>query len=446
MDYCKISKSTLTIQIFTVCVIILSYFTSRFINLVAAIICALYLISNTTWEQRYSLFYFIFPFATVFSFQEGQTSLFIFLRLAIILSVLIYDIKKIDVNFFIRAVVFVLYCIVVSAGNEMEFLKRLLNIILWILIVYVMQGTVSGKNSLPISRSISNGVIIASVVGLNIDSIPGMKFGLMHQNLYLTTGEVTNRFNGLSGDPNFYTILVCVSLWAIFYEFSNKKITNTEFIVRNAICTLFGALTFSKSCVLIVAFFWICVLLLRSNMKIFSRFMVAAVISGAIIYFLYTNPEWFDTMFYRFTRGESGRVSVNALTTGRFEIWGYYLSYMYTTASWVWGNGLAALMPHGMASHNLILQCLYSIGFVGMLYYFSFFKKAYRNMPIQQKVSVDKIGFLAIVSICAMAFFLDFLHIEDFYYATSLALIFMKKPVENVEISETQQMNIIQQM
>ncbi len=425
----KIKSSTLTVQLISVCIILLSYYTTKMLSIFAGIVCAIFLLSRVDWTQKYSLIYFLFPFASVFTLASGKTSVFMVLRIAIIMSALLYEFKKITPKIITASLSFVVYCLIVSFSNDIIFLMRLGNITIWIFVIYFMQTYISEKNSICISRSISNGTIIASCIGLNIDKIPGIVEEIGKIGLYYG-GEVTrSRLTGLFSDPNLYTLLLCVCLWAIYFEFSKNRIGLTEFLARNLAITFFGAITFSKSCILIVAVFWLYVLLSRNNIKFIYKVIVVSVFIFGVCYFLVINSEWLDIMFSRFTKKNgSSAVNINTLTTGRFELWKVYLGFMGTNDSWVFGNGLSNMLPYGRAAHNMILQCLYCIGVVGSMVYINYFRTVYKVTPDMLRIKgINRVGVMMLLSVFAISFFLDLLLLEIFYYMVSLCFVFMKR-------------------
>ena len=431
----KINQTTLSIQLFTVIVIVLSYFTTRIINIVSALACVAFIISKQPWNQKFALLYFLFPFTSVFTFREGQTSIFMVLRIAIIATLLLYEIRSISAGFILKVLAFTMYCLFVSVGNGIDMLRLLINIVMWIVIINTMQSMVDGDSSLPISRSFSNGVILSAIVGMYVDYIPGMKYDLMENQVISISdnADYVQRFNGLFGDPNLFVVLVCMALWAMFYEYHKGRIKTSEFLVRTITCTVFGMLTYSKSAILFIAFFWICVVFFRNTIKSHMKAIIIFALGFGSVYFLYSNPQWLEGIIYRFTSNDA-TLSVDRLTTGRSELWSIYMDYMLQTNSWISGNGLGFLVPYGRAAHNLYLQLLYNIGFIGIYFYFILLKSVYKNSPNNKLiVGVDKIGIGAIICLAMIAFFLDLFLLETLYYMLSLCFIYMKK----TESSET---------
>lgn len=424
----KINTSTLTVQIISVVIILLSYLTTRMVGLIGGIICAGFLVSRASWNQKYSLLYFLFPFAFVFTFKTDQTSIFMILRIALIFSVIMYDFKRITPKIITALMFFCVYVLIVSFSNEIDFLRRLLNIVMWMIIIYFMQLFVNEDNSTPISRSLSNGTIISSFVGMNMELFPGMADAMKSSNVSVA-GEIVGRFSGLMGDANMFTILVCMCLWTTYFEFNKNKISITEFVIRTALVVFFGFITFSKSCVLIMAAFFIYVIIARNNIKTMYKFLIILALVVGVSYYIIINPEWFDTMYIRFTgKNSSNAVNINTLTTGRIEIWKRYISYIGQTDSWVFGNGMYFPMPYGRAAHNIILQVLYYIGIIGGMLYINCLKTIYKTTLENYEITgMSNIGIFIFLSLFAIILFLDMMFLETFYYMISLCFIYMKK-------------------
>lgn len=427
----KIQKSTLIVQLFTVAIILLSYFTTKIINIGAGIVCALFLLSKRPWEQRYALLYFLFPFASVFTIGSGSTSMLLILRIVMILAVLLRSSELIKTKMILFVFTFSLYCLIGSIDNEDGYIIKVLNVILWMLLVYFMQCTINEHNSLPVCRSLVNGTLLAALVGFFKEEIPGLMEGVLSDGMVVLSrdGSINeNRFTGLFSDPNIYTLLLIISLWSIYCEFSYKRLHTSEFIIRSLLLTFVGVFTFSKSCILCLVIFWTVVLVLNHTINVVAKFFIFLSVFIGVYFFAIYNSDWLLTMEFRFMGVNGSSTDVDKLTTGRFGLWKIYIKYLYQTGSFVLGNGLNALLPKGRAAHNLILQSLYCIGVVGMYIYYKFFKYIYIQTPVvDAKIKGYLPGIWSFVSLCLLAFFLDLLLLETFYYMISMCFIYMKK-------------------
>ena len=432
------TSKCIVVQFICAALIILSYYTTPYLNIAAGLIGLFYILSNISWEDRFSLLFFILPLSNVFKLGVGQTSLFMFLRIAIVLSVLIYDYKKFNNPSLYLMFLFILFYVVcVSWGNDAYFMTIVLNLVLWVLIVYCMQAEITSETILPISRGLVNGTIISCIVAMNMDAIPNMREIVTDKSLFISHDIMGSRFAGLLNDPNIFAVLICMCLWVCYMEFTKGNIKSMEFTIRTIIISFFGAITYSKSCLLIMALFWFYILVSQNSIKVSTRFSIGIIFSFALIYFFGVNTDWIDVMSSRFG---SGTRDLDTLTTGRTTIWSAYLEYLYLSGSWVWGNGLNALLPMGRAAHNTILECIYSLGIAGTFIIYRLIKLTYNKLPDGFRTGgVEHSGVMFLLFVCFTMMFLDGLYQEIYYYALPLCFIYMKKlePVETGIVDAT---------
>ncbi len=427
-----VKSSTFWVQIISVFLIILAYLTSRSLVFVAGGICMLFLLTNTGWEQKFSLMFFLFPFCWVFTYKADTTSIYMLLRIAIIISVFFYNRKIITTNFVLTCIIMVFYLSAISFGNFSGSVKNIINMMLWLTIGYVMQATVDGDSILPISRSFSNGLIISGIVGMNLKYIPELEKVMRDIEILGYGGRMFGRFAGLFCDPNFFSVMVCVALWSAYYEFNRGKYKIGEYCIRTLLITFFGAMTMSKSCILLLALYWIYVLFAYNNIKITGKISIVLIVGITFSYFIISNPDWFQNIIFRFFGRKlyHGGITANDITTGRTDIWLMYLEYLYYTNVWFWGTGLSGMLLRGVEAHNTILQMLYSVGLVGSFLIYKFFKMVYVTCPTGKKTSgFNRIGIFALLFVAASLFFLSGLQLEIYYYMLPICFIYTKNYV-----------------
>ncbi len=383
------------------------------------------MLSDIKPHDRFSLFFFLFPLSNVFKLSPEQTSLFMALRIGIILSTLIYDTKRFNnPKLYLMMMFTVIYDICISLSNDASYLVRIVNVVLWFIVIYCMQSQIDSENISSVSIALVNGTILSSVVGMNLDWIPNMKDAVNDVQEYVSYDHTVSRFTGLFNDPNIFTLLICACLWLCYLEYMSGNMNVSEFTIRSILISFFGAITYSKSCMIILLVFWSYVFLSRNKIKMFSKIFLGISFAIALIYFFGINNEWLDIMLMRFG---AGKRDLSRVTTGRSDIWKAYLEYMYVSGSWVWGNGVKPLLPMGMGAHNAILEVMYNLGFVGTFIMYRNFKLVYAQTPSCNKSdSIDLNGLMFLLFIFLIMFFLDFIMQEAFYYILSLAFVYMK--------------------
>lgn len=430
LENIKIQRMNLYLQLGCAILTIAAYFTSRGLVLVASFVSMLYLLSNVKWEQKFSMFMFLLLFSPVLKYTGIDTSMFMFLRVAVVFSYFFQNKKEINVKFIFLCLLFFAYCVTVSEVYNTDYIVKAINLLLWILIGYIIVNTISPVNSSPVIRGLSNGVILTGVIGLFHEEIPRLYIDINVVSSLAEDGAALTRNAGFFGDPNFFTVLIIASLWFCYYEFNNKKMNVTEFFVRSSIASFVAVMTFSKSCALLLLMFWLYVFIAKNDIKFSSKMGLFFCMLIASIVFFQKNPYWLQDITYRFSAYDE-KMSLDSITTGRFSLWKMYVESFINEHTWIFGKGLGQSNLNERASHNTILQLIYNIGIVGAVMYFMIFKAIYTSSKetskIEKQISKKNIYVVgAIVSILLAFLFLDGIFIENFYYMLPLSMIYLQ--------------------
>lgn len=167
------------------------------------------------------------------------------------------------------------------------------------------------------------------------------------------------RFRGLFRDPNYYMTMVAIAMALLAILFLNTYLSQKVFVAGVGILMVFGALTYSKTfLVVLVVFSILFVAMLFSRKKyifgilcIFIFFIVGVVLSRTVL----------AVTIYRITSTNN----LYELTTGRSELIAEYLHEITKSAGRLFfGAGLSADIL-GRGTHNLFLEIVYYYGLVG---------------------------------------------------------------------------------
>lgn len=433
INICKIDKTNLALQIIIGATILISYFSTKTLMWAAGAISLVYLFSNVSWEQKFSFFMFVLPFSAVFKISADQTSLFMFLRLAIVFAYAFQNNKRFNTTFMIMTILSFVYIVVLSVICETEYLVSAINIELWIFIGYILTNTISTKNSTPVVVGLSNSIILTGTVGLFAEKIPQLDDTLKVAGFISEDGAEVLRHAGLMPDPNFFTVLIVSALWFVYYEFNQEKITISEFIIRCAFMSFLGLMTMSKSCALLLLGFWIYVLLARNNIKIPAKVVLFFSFIIAMAVFAWTNPYWFNDILYRFT-GSGSELTADVFTTGRSKLWQLYIEKIFGGLRWIFGYGLGAEYIDGSAPHNTIVQLLYYFGVVGTVLIVLLVRCSYVSLlPDINKHRSSGVSRWALFTLLLSLMFLDGIAIETFYYMMFMCFVYMSENSRNKE-------------
>ncbi len=406
-------------------------FVSKYLVIIAGLTSMVYMFSGAKWYQKFSFFMFILSFSPIFKLSSEQTSLFMFLRVAVIASFIFQQKGKFSFKFITLLIAFCAYCLLLSEIYKTSYIVPLINFAIWIIVGYIIANTLTSDVSTPVTRSLANGIIVTGIIGLFINEIPQLKNQINVLTSLTEGGVIIYRYAGFWNDPNYFTVLLSTSLWLVYFEYNAKKVSAMEFLLRCFIMTFLGLMTMSKSCILILVVFWIYVIYSRNDINVTSKVSIVFVIIVSAIIFLWRNPYWLTDILYRFTAGNE-ETTINTLTTGRTNIWQYYITKLADDFSWIFGRGVNAelLVLEGLArgSHNTYIQMLYTFGFFGTILYVSVFKKIYSTSAERFKKSIfaeKKPEHFILWSILITMFFLDGVYIEMYYYLIPMAFVYM---------------------
>ena len=437
-----IDKKSLALQILCAVLILAACFINKSLVLIAGIVSMAYIFSGAKWEQKFAFFMFILSFSPIFRLNKDQTSLFIFLRLAVVISYVFQQKGKFSFTFITLLISFAAYSLILSSIYKTEYLTSLVNIVLWCMIGYIIAVTLEIETVTPVLKSLVNGVILTGIIGFFINELPPLAEEVGVLFIYAEDGALVYRYAALWVDPNYYTVLLVASLWSMYFEYNKKRVVFLEFVTRCLLVTFIGTMTMSKSCILMFIVFWLYVVIAKNDIKLASKVTMVFVMIFAVIFFLYKNPYWISDMFYRFGSSKE-EITAQTITTGRSKLWNEYLMRMLDDFSWIFGHGLKSTLYliNGVlkGSHNTYIQMIFNFGILGTLLYISIFRNIFVNAKAKiTKNSIvnrkkKKIGKLALLSLLATLFFLDGIYIEMYYYMIPLTFVYILDDDETSE-------------
>lgn len=180
-------------------------------------------------------------------------------------------------------------------------------------------------------------------------------------------GSSLTRFKGLFRDPNYYMSLVIMAIVLLTLLYIKKYTSRRAFLLSIACMLLFGALTYSKTFILLLGLYWLLCLfyLIRGKRYLLAFIYIFATAFLAVI----LSDTLFATTLYRLTSASS----VRELTTGRsilLEIYGREI--ISSPDILLFGKGMSAqLLKKG--THNLFLEIQYYVGLTGLILYLLYF-------------------------------------------------------------------------
>lgn len=234
------------------------------------------------------------------------------------------------------------------------------------MLLYVLFSTQKREGIIQSVQAFCGSVIFSSIYALVFRNTSQIRSLLGNENAAYWGSSLT-RFQGLFRDPNYYMTMVAISISLLTIMYINKCVSRKVFLGGTGCLVVFGALTYSKTFIIVLAIFaamFVAMLFYRKHylLGISSLVLilgVAVVLSNTLL----------SVTIYRITSTNN----LYDLTTGRSELIIEYFDEITKTASTLFfGKGLSSeILERG--THNLFLEIIYYFGLVGFLLIVSYF-------------------------------------------------------------------------
>ncbi len=373
--------------------------------------------------------FFVVPMANIFKFSPGVQSFFTVILLVYIVLHLVLPRRAT-----FAVILFAVYVLIGQLfAGQFNFFRTVKLVCSLLFLSSVLNNKVEVQNK---------EIFLSYIIGNLISSV----FGLMDSNFfkiesYIGTAEFAGsssetdilRFSGLYPDPNYYSVCIIVSMCLLLILYHKKEIGTFPAVLVAGPMIYFLIITYSKSSVIMLLVFF--AYLMYSLILQKKHFHVAAIIImlvTIIVLALSGRISLFETVIARFMNASSGEeLDVNALTTGRTDIWIMYLKYILKNLNTaVFGDGISAGFYNQMAAHNTYIDILRHLGVVGGLLLFISLK-----MILSDSIAVKKdrnlLNYSILICVLAMYFFLS-----ELFYIDAQFHLFIAFTVMNLTINE----------
>lgn len=296
----------------------------------------------------------------IFKLSVGGTSFFTYLEILLIMKYLFYY-KKLEVRFFVCWMLYFVYMLL-GTGNEYTDLIKAVSVPL---LIYFIFKEMDYENLSIYTAYYIIGIIISSIIGLVKSSIPNMENFVNYKEVRM--GQLASniifadRFSGLGTDPNYYSINLILIIAIIGILYSRKEIKGIRYYFIYILMIGFGALTGSKSFILMLVIVTIFTLLtlLHKKQYAYSILFIAIIVVGFIL-LISGSINLFSRTLYRLKN-----ISSLGFDTGRIEIWkSYYNLFSDNFLLMLFGSGLGKGFLLRVP-HNSFLDILALFGIIG---------------------------------------------------------------------------------
>lgn len=373
---------------------------------------------------------FLLPFSAIFMIPNVGTAL----GTLIVLANVYYAIKKwaFPVQDSMLCLVFLSVYLLLRMQRE------------WTTFVFIISGLVFMYLMLECAEAV-DAICVAKgfVAGLMIASVYGMAFRGKAQLVHYISREVAvsmeyqnlRRFSGLMADPNYYSVFLILGMALLLELYILRKIKLPVYLGSMALFSFFGIQTYSRT------FFLMFVLVLTITIYLLFRerkYVAACILSAGVLLvggFAITGKiSTFKVILDRFSSSKT----LDALTTGRSGIFAVYWEHsMETPWTALWGEGLSAGLLGNKGTHNLYMEILYYVGFMGLFLYGMYMTalvlKIKRKWKIQYSFKFRILGLMPLVLLLGIYLSLQGMNAITSYVQFFIAMVAILLPNSCVE-------------
>lgn len=365
------------------------------------------------FDDMLAILFFLLPFASIMKISPGAQSIFTYICLFFVILNVTKQ-KDLGRNFFFVFLLLFIYLLTSSftAFNVSRIVKFLVNLIL----IYFSFSLCKIRQYFTVFGFFIAGVIISSFTALS-EIIPNLSLYIREVDLW-TPNTSLERFTGLYGDPNYYSVNVIISLCLIVLFYHTGRIKGLYASILAVLLVWFVALTYSKSSFVMLTLpivLYLYSLICRRKWRILICSLIVLI---AIASFVFSGQiSAFHMVLDRFNKSDD----LSSLTTGRVDLWLKYIFYLLNEGDLLlWGNGFGATLPFDHAPHNTYIDLLFYLGIVGCFLFVLLFVFALRKKSGGRKICF--LNYSVWICIVTMYFFLSELFYIDLAFHLILAV------------------------
>lgn len=385
----------------------------RPLTILAFIIAAVWIVIEDDYSKLYVFLFFLMPYAGIFKYTNGSSSLFTYLELIIVLKLLVY--RKYTRNFFFAWFLFSIY-VFLGMGNEYN--TAIKQMCIPVLFYNCLQDEIRGDLSTYI-KAYSISVFISSFLGVFKRYLPALAALVNSKQTRMDSTQLiyADRFSGLWGDPNYYSVNILLCLGLIIFLHIKGLIKPFWAFLGYSLIVVFGAMTGSKSFILVLA---LVLILFFFELLKNKRYAIASILAAGCITCIYLalngNIEIFNTTLTRL----SSVTSAADLTTERSTLWMLYLKNF-------WNHPFKAMIGIGVggeysfynAPHNTYIDFIEVFGVIGTLLFTLCMLFSCDNKPRERKF----VNWIPMIILLIMYFSLSMITYLDFVFQLMLAVM-----------------------
>lgn len=388
----------------------------RPLTLLAFLCCIAIVFFKNSRSELYSFFFFLMPFASIFKLSPGSTSLLTYVLLIFELKLILSE-RRLPKTFLAAWLLYSIYVIIGMGNAYTDAIKQAM------IPVFLFFGMKKECRKYIRTHSLmyTDAVIFSSFVGIFRNQIPNLASFVNLKSARMDSAVYIDRFAGLWGDPNYYTNNLVLAFTLTIYFQIKGEYSFTRALMYYMALTVFGAMTGSKSFLLMLCFVLI-VIIVESfkNKRYVLGFTFSVFCAVGIVLVLNGSITAFNTTLERLTSSTS---SLSSFTTLRSDLWEKYISAFWEHPfKTIIGNGLGQDYTF-TAPHNTIIDYIDLYGIVGS----TLFIIACNVAIIDKGASRHSLNYIPAISLFIMYFSLSMIRFFDYPFQLTLACMLIFK-------------------
>ena len=416
-------------QAFIGIALILSGVVFRPVIFVAAAFCVFVILLQKDDTDVACLMFIWLSFSSIFHYSVTTPTIYTLLEIVFIVRFIARK-RKIDASIFLFLTLLSAYIIIGGIPKYADVVKT----IMLPLIFYILVQSTNYNALERIGKYYVLGVVSSSVIALFNEIIPNMNTFIQYKEVHVGknySGFITeDRFSGMWGDPNYFSVHLILAILILAYLFSKAEISVPTFYVGYIMLVIFGGMTGSKSFLLALVFatLFVIIVIWRGSNRFHVVFFVL-MIALALFLMISGYIDVFSRVMARIT-GKSG--SKQDFSTGRIDRWLFYINYFVEEPfTLLIGEGLRSGFS-GVIPHNAYIDFLDLLVIVGSTLFF---------VPIGYSIYIwggKKIGTIVpLIFLLVMYFSLSMIYSIDFIFELFLCIgFFVLAPEDNTVKAE----------
>lgn len=416
------------LEYFSIAILIFVGVKSNLFTILAFLILCFYFFVASDEKKLEALVFFL-AFMNIFKLDPSSTSLFTYLQLIPITKIM-FKKHSLQKQPFLISVLLVLYALILTRLNSTS-TTSLIRFIVEIVLILAFFGTDIYLSLVPrnLVYFYSLGVLVSSVFGTIKTLMPEMNSYLNTLYVRIDSATIVYRFSGLMENSNYYSIEVSVALSCLLILFIRNKI-GVGFYILSIPLIIFGIMSQSKTFIFSLALWALAYFFYVSTHKNIKMILFGVIVGVmALIVFSSVLESFVSLYFTRIFDIFSEKTTVESLTTGRSEIWSFYINELAEDFNkTLYGNGIEANAQIGPA-HNIFIQSVYCLGIIGTVLFVSWVFSFRKNDKERKGIIV------LVVMLMLRLFAANLLFYQNFYYYLALlfVLLYSNKVDNNID-------------